>query len=751
MRRLRLYWLAVAMPLLLAIVIGISPISVRTDLQNLVFDGYQRLAPRVYDPASPIRIVDIDDESLRRYGRQWPWPRSQLAAFVNYLKRHGALAICFDLLFAEEDQMGIGELIRDQPRERALALIAQELEKNGTYDQAFAASFNNAPVVLGAVLLNSATQARIERSEGETAAPLEIKAGFAHAGDDPLLFLHNFDTSIAPIKILSDRSAGIGALNWVPDHDRVIRQVPLLFGLKDKIVPSLTAEALRLAQEEGASYFIKSSNASGETAFGAETGIVAIRIGGLVINTQPRGDVRIRFTPHDERRFIPAWKIIDNVVDPSEIENKIIFIGSSAAGLGDMVTTPLDASVPGVEMHAQLLEHILEGQSLVRPDYADGVEMLAMVALALVMIFALPYLSSILAAAIGGVLVAAMAGASWWAFTQKGILIDPVFPSLGAGAVFIAGVLTLYGLKQSQERFVREAFGRYVSPAVVHQLAENPEKLILGGENRELTVLFCDLRSFTTLSESFDAHGLTHFLNEYLSPLTDVAIARNGTIDKYIGDAIMAFWNAPLDDPLHAKNAALAALDMRAELAKLNGRWQARAEAEGKSFPVVRFGVGLNTGDCCVGNLGSTLKFNYSCIGDNVNVASRLEGSTKFFGVDIAANGATRNEAPELAWLEIDQVLVKGKTIPIDVYMLVGDEKVAASEAFKRHESVHKEMLAAFRARKFGRAVALAEESETLASDEIRGIYNFYRGRFGEYVAVPPGEDWSPILKLEEK
>ncbi len=406
---------------------------------------------------------------------------------------------------------------------------------------------------------------------------LPVKAGFSHAGDDPLLFLHGFQASIAPIKVLADRAAGIGALNWVPDRDRVVRQVPLLFALRDEIVPSLAAEALRLAQEDGASYFIKSSNASGETAFGAKTGIVALRIGKLVVNTQPHGDVRVRFTRHEPRRFIPAWKLIDNEVDPAEIENKIIFIGSSAAALGDMVTTPLDASVPGVEIHAQLLEHILDGESLVRPDIAGGVEMLAMALLSLIMIFALPFVPALVGASIGGFCVAAMVGGSWWAFTRKGLLIDPVFPSLSAGAVFLTGVLALYALKQSQERHVRQAFGRFVSPAVVHRLAENPDRLILGGENRELTLLFCDLRAFTTLSEGFDAHGLTRFLNEYLTPMTDVVLDHGGTVDKYMGDAIMAFWNAPLDDAEHARNSAIAALAMRAELAKLNERWQAKA------------------------------------------------------------------------------------------------------------------------------------------------------------------------------
>ena len=751
MKKLRLYGLAVAIPFLLAILVGLSPLPLRTDLQNLVFDNYQRLSPRLYDPASPVRIIDIDDESLKRYGRQWPWPRTELAGFVDFLKEHGALAIGFDFLFAEPDQMGIGELIRGKPRERALALIAQELDKTGTYDEAFAKSLAGAPAILGAVLVNGTSEAKAGQAQPEDEAPLPVKAGFSHAGDDPLLFLHGFRASIGPIKILAEQAAGIGALNWVPDRDRVIRQVPLLFASRDAIVPSLAAEALRLAQEEGASYFIKSSNASGETAFGAKTGIVAVRIGKLVVNTQPRGDVRVRFTRHDPRRFIPAWRLLAHEVDPAEVENKIVFIGSSAAALGDMVTTPLDASVPGVEIHAQLLEHILDGQSLVRPDIADGIELVVMVLLSLVMIFVLPFVPAMVGAVIGGVCVAGLSAGSWWAFTQKGLLLDPVFPSLSAGAVFLAGVLSLYGLKQSQERHVRQAFGRFVSPAVVQRLAENPDKLILGGENRELTLLFCDLRSFTTISENFDAHGLTRFLNEYLTPMTDVVLDHGGTVDKYMGDAIMAFWNAPLDDPDHARNSAMAALAMRAELAKLNARWQAEAAARREPFPEVRFGVGLNTGICCVGNLGSARRFDYSAIGDDVNVASRLEGATKFLGVDIAANEATRDEAPELAWLEIDTVMVKGKTLPITAYTLVGDEAVARTEGFKALARRHEAMLDAFRGRAFDEALELAEEADALAPAEIAGLYKFYRTRIMEVLKSAPGEEWSPVLTLEEK
>jgi len=253
------------------------------------------------------------------------------------------------------------------------------------------------------------------------------------------------------------------------------------------------------------------------------------------------------------------------------------------------------------------------------------------------------------------------------------------------------------------------------------------------------------------LSEGFDAHGLTRFLNEYLTPMTDAVLDHGGTVDKYMGDAIMAFWNAPLDDEEHARNSAMAALAMRAELARLNAHWQARASTEARSFGLVRFGIGLNTGVCCVGNLGSTRRFDYSAIGDDVNVASRLESATKYFGVDIAANAATRDEAPQLAWLEIDAVLVKGKTVPIVVYALAGDEKLAAGEAFKALAAAHAAMLTAFRRRAFDRALSLADEAAAMAPPEIKGLYAFYRTRIGDLVASPPGEDWPQPMRLEEK
>ena len=241
-------------------------------------------------------------------------------------------------------------------------------------------------------------------------------------------------------------------------------------------------------------------------------------------------------------------------------------------------------------------------------------------------------------------------------------------------------MLALYGQKRRQLNETRSHFGRFVSPAVVARLAEHPDAVRLGGEQRTLTLMFCDIRSFTTLSEGLSAVELTSFLNEYLTPMTDAVLQEMGAVDKYMGDAIMAFWNAPLDDPAHAAHAVRAALTMRKTLAELNRRWASRPAESGRAFHEVKFGVGLNTGECCVGNLGSTRRFDYSAIGDEVNIASRLEGASKILGVDIVASRLTRDEAPDFAWLEVDRVLLKGKTRPTPVYALAGDAATAASE-----------------------------------------------------------------------
>jgi adenylate cyclase len=716
----RLYALTTAAACGLALLAGVVGAPTRAVMQNLVFDQYQRWKPRPYAFDQPVRIVAVDDESLNRLG-QWPWPRERLAALVDALKRAGAASISFDFLFSEKDR---GDATAPADK---------------TPDAAFARSMDDGAVVLGSFV-----------SELPNGATPSTKAGFVTAGDDAAKFLTPWPGLLSPVPELAQHAAGIGFLNWRPDADRVVRRVPLILNVNGALQPSLAMEALRTAQ--GAStYIVKSSNASGETAFGQVYGVLAIRNGDLTIPTEASGDIRVYFARADPRRTIAAWKALEPGADLSDLRGSIVFFGASAPLLSDIVATPLSRDMPGVEAHAQIVEQLLSGQTLRRPDWAPSAEWMGTALICALLVATTWILGPYLAALVYAAVLAAIIAVSWFAFSRYGLLIEPTYPAFSAAAVFFTGVSTLYAVKRHQEREIRSAFGRFVSPAVVARLAEMPGALELGGLQRELTLLFCDIRSFTTISEGLNASQLTHFLNEYLTPMTDAILDREGTIDKYMGDAIMAFWNAPLDDPEHAAHAVESALEMRATLVALNEGWRSRAEAEERQFKPVRFGIGLNSGECCVGNLGSLRRFDYSAIGDEVNVASRLEGACKIFEVDIIGSETVRSEAPDFAWLEIDSVLVKGKTRPVGLYALAGDSGLAASDEFADLSRLHATMLAAYRNRDFAGAISMAKEASALAPVAVRGLYSYNLRRFTQLADSAQDPDWRPLIALDEK
>jgi adenylate cyclase len=716
----RLYALTTATACALALLAGVVGAPTRVVMQNLVFDQYQRWKPRPYAFDQPVRIVAVDDESLKRLG-QWPWPRERLASLVDALKDAGAASVAFDFLFSEKD--------RTDATARAYNIP----------DAAFTRSMDDGAVVLGSFV-----------SELANGVAGSTKAGFVTAGDDPTKFMPSWPGLLMPLPELAQHAAGIGFLNWRPDDDRVVRRVPLILNVNGALQPSLAMEALRVAQ--GAStYIVKSLNASGETAFGQEYGVVAIRNGDLTIPTDASGDVRVYFAQADPRRLIPAWKALEPGADLSDLRGKIVFFGASAPLLSDIVATPLSRAMPGVEAHAQIVEQLLSGQTLRRPDWAPSAEWMATALICAVLVATTWLLGPYLAALVYAAVLAAIVAVSWFAFSRHGLLIEPTYPAFSAAAVYFTGVSTLYAVKRHQEREIRSAFGRFVSPAVVARLAEMPGALELGGLQRELTLLFCDIRGFTTISEGLNASELTHFLNQYLTPMTDAILDREGTIDKYMGDAIMAFWNAPLDDPDHAAHAVESALEMRETLVALNEGWRSRAEAEERPFKPVRFGIGLNSGECCVGNLGSLRRFDYSAIGDEVNVASRLEGACKIFEVDIIGSETVRSQAPDFAWLEIDSVLVKGKTRPVGLYALAGDSAVATSDEFADLSRLHATMLAAYRNRDFAGAISMAKEAAARAPVAVRGLYNYNLRRFTQLADSAQDPDWRPLIALDEK
>ena len=725
----RLHWFVPLAIMALALVGWASEPAVLTQIRLIVFDSYQRLDPRPYQPA-PVRIIDIDDTSLSRLG-QWPWPRTMVAWLIDRLRELGAASIAFDIVFAEPDRTSPRNLAvqwEDLPKDDPLR---QRLAALPDHDEVLAEAIRNANVVTGFVL----TQLPAERE------PV-AKGTYATAGDDPRQYLPHFRGAVADLPALEAAAKGNGSFNDIPDLDGVTRRVPLVLALGDRLYPSLAAEALRVAQ--GArTYIVKSTGASGVLAFGEHTGVNSVKIGAFVVPTDPTGEVWIHYTRPVPERYIPAWKVLEPDFDGSLVKDHIVFIGTSAAGLMDLRSTPLEPAAPGVAVHAQIIEQILLGDHLERPDWARGAELFYMLAIGLILMVRLPKVGAQWTAAVGAAAMAAAVSGSLNVYSAYKLLLDPVDPALVVLLVYISSSAMLYLRTETERRRVRTAFSRYLAPSVVEQLASHPERLKLGGEMRDMTLLFCDIRGFTTISEGLDAQGLTSFINRFLTPMTNLILAAGGTIDKYMGDAIMAFWNAPLDVPDHAARGCRAALSMRAELVRLNAAW--RKDAAGRAFEDVHIGIGLNTGVCCVGNMGSDQRFDYSVLGDDVNLASRLEGQSKVYGVDIVIGERTAVEAPGFASLELDLIRVKGKTRPVRIHALIGDESVKETSAFAALQADHDALILAYRERRWTEARRRIGACRAQAPEMMQAFYTLYEERIAAYEADPPPVDWDGV------
>jgi adenylate cyclase len=707
-------------------------------LRLLVFDSYQWLSARTYDPELPVRIVDIDNQSLRRIG-QWPWPRTRLAELTDRLAERGAAAIAFDIVLSEPDSTDPVEMVKRLPKTDVTEALVQRLADLPSPDHALAEALGKVPSVLGFIAV----------SEPNAARPMS-RAGFATAGDDPRLFAPRYGGAVVSLHLLEERAKGSGSLNWVPEYDQIVRRLPVLVRLGDDLLPSFAAEALRVGQGAG-SYVVKASGASGEEAFGRKTGITDVRIGQVAVPTDANGQMWLRFTKSEPRRFISAAAVLEGSVPREEIEGRIILIGTSAAGLFDLRTTPLDASVAGVEVHAQAIEQMVLGTHLRRPDFATGAELTYLAVSCAMLALAVYVTGAAQSAILGATFLIVAATGSWVSYRSYGWLFDPVYPTVAQTIVYIATTVFLYLLTERERNRVRNAFSHYMAPSLVEELAVHPDKLKLGGEMREVTLMFTDVRGFTSISERLDAEQVTQFLNRLLTPLSNSITANRGTIDKYMGDGIMAFWNAPLDDPEHERNAALAALAMLADLDVLNREWEAEARARGEEHVPVRIGIGLNTAVCCVGNLGSQDRFDYSVIGDGVNLAARLEGQCKTYGVVVVVGESTAQKAPDLAFLEIDLLSVVGKTKAVHVYALLGDAAFRRTAQFAKLEAVHAEMLRAYRGRRFDEAERLLPAARSAGGSELARVYDLYAERIRAYQISPPPDDWDGRAAAEHK
>ena len=690
-------------------------VPVVTELQLKVFDVFMRAAPRTYEP-QPVRLLDIDDESLARLG-QFPWPRTVLAEMIARLANMGAGLVVFDIVFAEADRTSPANILPVWPSTPEIDALRANSDSLPDHDAVFADIIGQAGNVITGFVLSDVNSERIPA----------LKGSFATAGDDPKPHIPSFTGAVVNLKPIEDAALGNGSFNLVAETDNIIRRVPLFVRLGDRIYPSLSAEAIRLAQ--GARTFIlKASGASGETAFGESTGLNSVKIGHIEVPTDANGRIWIHDTGTIPERYVPAWKIFDGSADPDKIAGNIIVVGTSAAGLQDIRSTPLTAAVAGAEVHVQAMEQMLLGHFLERPDWAYGAEILYLILLGLVLIVLIPRLGGGWTAVLGLGAIVGVCYASWYLFTEQRWLLDPVIPSLAAITIFLASSLLNYLRTEAEKAQVRDAFSHYMSPALVEQLADEPERLVLGGEMRDMTLLFADIRGFTTISEQFkaDPEGLTKLINQFLTPMTDMILTRRGTIDKYMGDCIMAFWNAPLDDEKHAINANDSALAMFTALEEVNAEIKRQAEEEGRKFFPINIGIGLNSGEVCVGNMGSEQRFDYSVLGDAVNLAARLEGQSKNYGVGIVIDEETYKRAPDYAVIELDLITVKGKTEAVHIFSLLGDTEKAQQPDFKTLSAEHVKMIDAYRSKHFDEARELVKKCRALDGD-LDVLYDLYQ------------------------
>jgi adenylate cyclase len=526
------------------------------------------------------------------------------------------------------------------------------------------------------------------RELGGDRPPIPSLFSFAELGGDPRPMLSSFPDSVRSLPVLEAAAAGTGLVTVTPEHDGLVRRVPLVASVDGRLVPTLAIEMLRVAT--GQTTLVVRS----ETA-----GIEAVLLQGVAIPTDRHGLGFVHYTPRRPDLYVSAAAVLNGEVGRERLAGRLVFVGTSAAGLGDIKATPVSGNMPGVEVHAQLLETVIFNNHISRPAAAVGGERVLLLVVGLLLAVIGP---SVPAALLPPILLAVLAstlGTSWLAFSRYGLLVDGAYPAAGAAVVILWLALSRYVREQTRRRQVRNAFSHYLSPVMVERLSRNRGLVRLGGERRVLTVLFSDIRDFTTLSEQFteEPERLTQLLNRYLTEMSTAVLAYGGTIDKYIGDALMAFWNAPLEQDRHPLSACLAALDMRNRLHRLNLELGKEHAARGMPFTPIEMGIGINTGPCFVGNLGSEQRFNYSVLGDAVNVASRLEGQTKEYGVRTIIGETTQAAASQLATLPLDTILLKGKSEPVILYGLLGNAEDAQGERFRRLKADHLELFAALR------------------------------------------------------
>lgn len=682
-------------------------------LDNSFYDLKLRYAYKPLESTSPVVIVDIDDKSLAAEGR-WPWTRKKFAELVAKLHELNASVVASDIFFSEPEKNLVEEIITGlQKQGRSPPPELKRLEPFFDYDEMLAKTLEKKKNVLAFTLTRSGA------SHGFLPpAALPFPKG---------LSFPNYPHYLSNIALLQKAAQGGGAINATPDADGVIRFSPLLLRHNDGFYPSLSFQAVMLHLSENQPHLITHSYPEGLVLEG-------IRLGKLSIPVNPAGQILVPFRgPPYSFPYVSATDLLHGHVSSKQIANQVVFIGTSATGMGDLPPTAIAPIFPGVEIHASIAASILDQYFPYRPAWGRGVSLALILFLGTFCACCFPFLGSLANTLIFFFLSCGIFFWDLWIWKTKAISFSAITPIASIFLLYLFNEIFGYSIEAKKKKEIKSMFGQYISPQYLDTMLKKGKDFDLMGENKELTALFSDIRNFTSLSEKFTAPQLKEFLNKYFTPMTQVLFDHRGTIDKYVGDMIMAFWGAPLPDQEHARHAIDAALAMQRKLQELNLG--------------IHIGIGVNTGMMNVGDMGSKFRRAYTVLGDAVNLASRLEGLTKKYGVKIFVGEETKKKVEEhFTFKKIDKVQVKGKEKAIEIYEPLCKVE-EATESLRSEAVQHEQALEAYWKRDWDRASHLFEQ---LASHNP-ALYSVYQERIEAFRKSPPSESWNGVHILDTK
>jgi adenylate cyclase len=696
-----------------------------TRLENMAYD--LQLRTKVFThrkfSESPVVIVDIDDKSLSQEGR-WPWPRSKVGDLVKRLQEEGVVVIAFDILFSEQ-QDNIANTILVQLKKQALASTAinDTMEKLQPYfdeDAKFAETLKSIDVSLGMTFNpKQASQGYLPPPILVLTTPAEKQLGFITAPG-----------YIADIPVLQQAAKNAGFLNVFPDSDGIVRRVPLLMRYQDGLYPSLALNSVRL--------FLLSNVNLITATYNESIRLEGIKLGDHLIPTDNQSQVIIPFVGNSfTLPYISATDVLHKNISAGALQGKIVFVGTSATGLGDLHATAIEGVYPGVEIQASIAYGILLNTFSYKPAWGLGAEVFATIVLGLLFIFTFPYLGPRLLGLIIILTPIALVMLNDLIWEKTGLIISFLAPIILPIILAMVNILYGYLFETLRRERLKEMFGQYVPEKHIDEMLKASGKNYgLLGEDREMTVLFADIRNFTTISEPLTASQLKDLLNDFFTPMTEIIFKHHGTIDKYVGDLIMAFWGAPLRDKRHAPHALAAALDMQIAVKKLHTEFAERG------LPEINIGIGLNSGEMSVGDMGSKFRRNYTVLGDAVNLASRVESLTKYYGVNIMVTENTSKEQKNFVFRLLDRVRVKGKKSGVAIYEVICRTNELTPELNEKLK-LHTQALDDYFTQKWLLARDLFTQLNQTYPNDI--LYPLYLQRIADFELNPPPADWDGV------